>query len=290
MARYLAGTGCPPTRQHQRLAIDLLNLDLRERQLRFERRQVESSRIQTVRQPHNRNMIMGSNYLQDHEQRDQQQRDDREQRALEKERVKAGSRIKVYSEKSCFILTMCCLSALSMVSHDHMTASTEDPCPYLAHLCPWRVLYVSDWLSYFGLGTLEQAKCVVAMIWVALSLLAYVAITRCLPPHANYIICGIILAYSSLILLLQDTANKIVGIVLVLLFVPTGLAHLWGVTSLHDELDDYCNSSIELKRARKYFEKMVRGIWTFQILCLVLTGSFFVALGSSSQSQVKQIE
>jgi hypothetical protein len=234
-------------------------------------------------------MLLATRHVKDYEQCHQHHQDNRQQRALEMERVMVGSRIKFYSEKSCFILAACCVFALALVSHHHMAACAEDPCPYLAQLCPLRVLYVSDWLPYLGLGTLEQAKCVVAMIWVALSLLAYVVITKCLPPQVNSIICGIILAYSSL-MIIQDTANKIIGIVLVLLFVPTGLANLWGVTWLHDALDDDCNSSVELKRARKYFEKMMRGIWTFQILCVVLTGIFFVTLRSSNSQVHPQFE
>jgi hypothetical protein len=198
------------------------------------------------------------------------------------ERATTSSRIKFFSDASFLILTLCCLFALALVSHHHMTNFTEDPCPYFEQWSPSGMMSVSKWWNLLGLGTAEQANCALAMIWVALSLLLYVVVTIFLPTQVNSLLfLGVF--FMSIYKLLQDTANQIIGMVLTGLIVPTGLAYLLSTISLYDALDD-CDSSVELKRARKKFEKIMKRIWAFQFVCMVFAGVVFVALGSSKSN------
>ena len=101
------------------------------------------------------------------------------------------------------------------------------------------------------------------MICVALSLLLYVVVTIFLPQKK----CSVAVFLISIYKLLQ-----IIGVVLIVLTVLTGVAYLLAMISLHNALDD-SNTSVDLKRARKKFEKIVKLTWAFQCFCLISAGT-----------------
>jgi hypothetical protein len=314
IARRIGG-GAPPTPETYRTATDIMSLDVQRDQNR-QNNMANQIRLASVHQQHNHNLILGTGLVEDHQQRGEHHGDIQEQRNehhgdiqeqrnehhaaeeeqrnehhaaeeeqrnehrdLEMERTTANSRIKFYTDASIFVLTLCCLLAFALVSHHHMTNFMEDPCPYFEQWSPFGSMTSGSKWWRFGIGIAGQANCVMAMIWVALALFFYAVVTHFLPTEVNSLLFSVVFCIS-VFKLLQDKANQIIGILLCGLIIPPAMGYLYAVLSLHDELDD-CVSSIELKRARKKFEKIMKRIWGCQCICMVFAGIVFAALGSS---------